>query len=519
MTVESLVVFVLILGVLVYFHELGHFIAAKASKMRVEEFAFGFGPRLLRLFKRNDTEYTIHLVPLGGFVKIAGMEPGEEDVADGFQAQAIWKRALTIFAGPLFSFLLGAAVLLFAGVYWGKQDIAHPEPRVGSVHAKSEAARIDLRAGDWIREIDGVKITKGTQMTQVIHSNPGKKLTLLVERNGDKLTKTTQPRWVVTYLGAQLSFMKPGLAVVDYVDKASAAAKAGVQADDKLVSIDGKGITSGPELIAAIKADDGGELRLVLDRNGKTVRTIVKQAPLLWVRFLGARWIFPGGFASAEEGKPILGEMNEGDVLVSVNGQKIKTGEEMLKAISGASGRPLTLAVTRDGRREKIAVSARDAANVDSGEHIAIGLLGFMPAPRLVKIGFRESIEEGFRTIGGMIQMLIKTLTSERIKEDVGGPVMIARVTQSAVALGPSYVFMLLGSLSLGLAVINLIPLPAVLDGGHLILLAIEAVRKKRWTASQMQTMAMVGWAVILLLIAVIFVTDITRIATGQVPQ
>jgi regulator of sigma E protease len=519
LTLESLVVFVLILGVLVYFHELGHFIVAKASKMRVDEFAFGFGPKLLSLFKRNDTEYTIRLVPLGGFVRIAGMEPGEEDVADGFQAQAIWKRALTIFAGPLFSFLLGAAVLLFVGVYWGKPDGTHPEPRVGTVQAHSEAASIDLHAGDWVREIDGVRITRGTQMTQMIHSNPGKKLTLVIERDGKRLTKTAQPRWVVTYLGAQLSFMKPGEAVFDYVEKSSAAAKAGIQADDKLVAINGTVIASGPELIASIKANDGGQPHLVLDRNGQTVRAVVKSALLQWVRFLGARWIFPEGFASEEEGKPIFGGAKANDVLVSINGQKVKTGEDMIKVIDTAKGRPLSLVVNRDNKDEKITVSAADAARVDSGDYIAIGLLGFMPAPRLVKMGLKESLKEGFVTIGGMVESLVRTLTSKRIKQDVGGPVMIARVTQSAVALGPSYVFMLLGSLSLGLAVINLIPLPAVLDGGHLILLAIESVRRKRWTASQMQTMAMVGWAVILLLIVVIFVTDITRIATGQVPQ
>lgn len=520
MSPESLVVFILILGVLVAFHEFGHFLAAKLSGMKVDEFAFGFGPRLVRLFKRQETEYTIHAVPLGGFVKIVGMEPGEEDIPDGFQAQAAWKRALVIFAGPLFSFILGAAVLLFVGVYWGFQDFSQPQPIVGTVQPGSEAARVGLHAGDHVLEINGIKITKGTQMTDLIHSRPGQDVHVAIDRDGEKLSLDARPRWQVGYLGASWSFMKSRQATADGVAEGSAAAKAGIQQDDKLVSIDGKRIDSGSDMVDAIKRADNREIELVVDHAGKKL-TAKAKPDVEWVRFAGVKWLFPDGLAAGEEGRTAEGRVRPNDVLVSINGKKVHSGDDMLKAIQGANGRPLSLVVARESAEKPVALGpiAAGGKSISSGNYTAIGLLGFQPAPKLVKTGFSRSITQGFTIIGRMIQLLTKTLTSKRIKTEVGGPVMIAKVTEQSVALGPYWVFIELGSLSLSLAVVNLIPIPAILDGGHLILLAIEALRKKRWTRNQMAVMQVAGITLVGILFILIFVSDVTKILTGQVPQ
>ena len=117
-----------------------------------------------------------------------------------------------------------------------------------------------------------------------------------------------------------------------------------------------------------------------------------------------------------------------------------------------------------------------------------------------------------------MIVQLLKSLTSKKIKEDVGGPVMIAAMTASSVALGPYWVFSMLGSLSLSLAVINLIPLP-VLDGGHLAILGLEAIRKKRLTQEQSYAVQLVGLAIIAVLVVTVMFSDITKILGGKIPQ
>ncbi len=509
MTILSLIVFIVILGVLVFFHELGHFIAAKSSGMRVEEFAFGFGPRMVQLFKRNDTEYTIHWVPLGGFVKIAGMEPGDENIADGFQAQAIWKRALVIFAGPLFSFILGVAVLVGVGVFWGFQDFQQPQPRVGSVQPSTEAASIGLMAGDKVLEINGVKITQGTQMTDLIHDMPGQRIAILIDRDGKRMLKTARPRWVVQYLDANWSFMKGGGAIVD-----SEMPGSKIKLDDKLVSFNGKSVSNGEEMVQAIEANGGQPANLVLKRGAETV--LLKLKPeAQWVQGLGAKWLFPGGLAIQSD-TSANSQVQRDDMLVSINGKPIKSSEQMLAALKKQDQSSVNLVVMREGQKKRLVVAQ---SGLESGLYSTTGLLGFLPAPILVKVGLGESIKQGFSIVGRMMQMLMKTLTSKRIKEDVGGPVLIAKVTQSSVALGPYWVLLELGSLSLGLAVINLVPIPAVLDGGHLILLGIEAVRRKRWSRNQMATMQMIGLSLVAALIVLIFVSDITKIMTGQIPQ
>ena len=128
-----------------------------------------------------------------------------------------------------------------------------------------------------------------------------------------------------------------------------------------------------------------------------------------------------------------------------------------------------------------ITVPASETARTASSEYDAIGMLGFMPEPGFEKMGFAKSVKKGLADTWDKVRLLVATLTSRSIAQNVGGPVMIAKVTQSSVALGPYWVLATLGGLSLSLAVINLIPIPVV-DGGHLALLAVEAVRKKRLT-------------------------------------
>lgn len=177
------VTLIITLGVLIFFHEAGHFVAAKLCGIRVEEFALGLGPLLARLFKHRETEYTVHLIPLGGFVRLAGMEPGQEDIPDGFQAKPVRKRMIVILAGPLMSLvlaymvfsILGFAVGMPTGMILNKVDLVAPD---------SEAERIGLKTGDVIIAINGQRIDSGEEMIRMIHSSPGKPITLVVKRNG-----------------------------------------------------------------------------------------------------------------------------------------------------------------------------------------------------------------------------------------------------------------------------------------------------------------------------------------------
>ena len=147
----------ILLGVMIVIHELGHYWAAVAVGIRVETFSIGFGPRLLG-WKRGDTDFRISAIPFGGYVRMLGEQPGDENAADpaSFQAKSRWARAMVVVAGPAMNILL--ALCIMTGVYmreFPKQESVH-SPVIGEILPNSPAAQAGLQAGDRIIEIAGV---------------------------------------------------------------------------------------------------------------------------------------------------------------------------------------------------------------------------------------------------------------------------------------------------------------------------------------------------------------------------
>ena len=226
--------FVVILAILILFHELGHFWAAKLFKMRVEEFALGFGKRLLRVGLDGQTAYNIRARPLGGFVRIAGMEiedaaerrltgagenragsdmqttnvalmeqeAAEVDGADpdGFNSRPLYQRFLVILAGPVFSIVLAWLAFCLIGVVYGlPYPGGKPTTRIASVEAGSAAARAGLTVGDTIVAVDGRPVTEWDAIVATIRTSAGKPLRLTVRGQGEatrELTVTPRARQV-----------------------------------------------------------------------------------------------------------------------------------------------------------------------------------------------------------------------------------------------------------------------------------------------------------------------------------
>ncbi|GAB4411348.1 MAG: RIP metalloprotease RseP [Thermodesulfovibrionales bacterium] len=186
MTVLSAII---LLGILIFVHELGHFLFAKLTNVKVLKFSLGFGPRVIGR-KYGETEYLISSVPLGGYVKMLGEEPGnevsEEDKARAYTFQPVWKRLLIVLSGPLFNIFF--AVLIFVFVFLAGVPSLLPE--VGEVLPNSPAAAAGLRKGDTIQEINKVPIKRWNEMTGVIHKNPGRLLYFKIKRD-DKLIELT----------------------------------------------------------------------------------------------------------------------------------------------------------------------------------------------------------------------------------------------------------------------------------------------------------------------------------------
>ena len=192
---EKIIATIFVFGLLVFVHELGHFITAKLTGMRVDEFAIGFGPRLVS-FRYGETVYSIRMVPLGGFNDIAGMNPDDNDAGDrGYCRKPILSRMIVILAGSAMNFIL--PVVLFFGIFFfaGVQT-PNPAPVLGTVLADNPAAEAGLLANDRILAVDGKPIGTWQELVDAIRSNHGNvPMTMQVERDGKDLTASVTPHY------------------------------------------------------------------------------------------------------------------------------------------------------------------------------------------------------------------------------------------------------------------------------------------------------------------------------------
>jgi len=193
----TVVATVIVLGILVFVHELGHFILGKKLGVKILKFSLGFGPKLIGK-KIGETEYQIAIFPLGGFVKPLGEDPHEEVKTEEFHrsywAQPVWKRALIILAGPFFNFFLAILIFTFVNPFaiFPTQKIPLP-PLVSDVTPGLPADQAGLKKGDVILSIDGKDVASWDQLSEIIRNSKGKELTVKVKRKDEVFEKTISP--------------------------------------------------------------------------------------------------------------------------------------------------------------------------------------------------------------------------------------------------------------------------------------------------------------------------------------
>jgi len=408
---------VVVLGVLIFVHELGHFWAAKLVGVEVQRFSIGLGPRVWGV-KWGETEYVFSAIPLGGYVKMGGMEDEVMEKLEGgipqeprvpgprdFDGKPIWARTLVISAGVImnmiFAFVLYSTI---AGV-WGVPDFATTQvgrveetrlpqgsEAVAQIPVGAELIRIGGQAvEDWGDVVDGLLLASPGPL-DIEFQNPRGQVSIEVgEEEGDRLMLASS---VLYWADAEVGMVEPG----------SPADKGGVEAGDEILSVDGTPIVNWYTFLDAIKPHPGARVELEILRNGRVLNRTVT-------------------LNSLEEEDPITGE-------VSVVGQ------------IGISRSPDDLVFTRVGL--KTAVSA----------------------------GYRSTV-----TVTGVILEFLRNLVTGNVSpRSVGSIVTIGQASGQAAAQGLDYFLGFMALFSVNLAILNLLPIP-VLDGGHLVFLAIEAIR------------------------------------------
>lgn len=183
---------VFVFGVIVMIHELGHFLTAKACGMRVDEFAIGIGPNVIQK-QKGETLYSIRLLPLGGFNKIAGMDPSEDVGERGFNNKPVWQRFIVIAAGATFNFLLAIVIYFCIFAFHGTTVPSH-EPVIGDTFAGNPAAEAGIQQGDRILTINGQSIQEWKDISQSLQGHSNHVVSVTLDRKGEIISTTVIPR-------------------------------------------------------------------------------------------------------------------------------------------------------------------------------------------------------------------------------------------------------------------------------------------------------------------------------------
>ncbi|MBW2483300.1 MAG: RIP metalloprotease RseP [Deltaproteobacteria bacterium] len=447
----SILSFIIVLGVLIFFHEFGHFIVARLFGVGVEKFSLGFGPRLIGK-KVGITDYRISAIPLGGYVKMVGEEPdadiNPEYIELSFTHKHVAKRMLIVAAGPVFNILL--AILIFF-VFFSITGIEDIKPIIRQVQTDSAAQKAGLQVDDLVVSINGKDITAWYDLDEAISESRGKPLVLGVARNGSLVMITVTPglKQGIDLLGDSIAYYDIGIsafpelkAIVGDVNAGYPAEKAGLQTGDQIVSINGIPIENWRQMQSIISSSGGVELSLFVKRDDEILK-------------------------------------------VSLSPQQVETknhlGEVEKRYLIGISTQPTAIP---------------QADRVTKRLH---------PIKAAV-----ESVKRTYSVCVLMVRSVVKMIDGSIPKENLGGPIMIAKMAGDQARQGIDKLVQFIAFISINLAIINLLPIP-VLDGGHLLFFSIEAIKRRPVSVKVREVAQQVGLFILIMLMILVFYNDITR--------
>lgn len=444
-----------LLGILIFVHEFGHFLFAKLLGVKVLKFSLGFGPKIIGR-KFGDTEYLLSAVPLGGYVKMLGQsdnpqeeeeEVPEEEKVRAYNFQPIWKRFLIVFSGPFFNLIF--AVFIFILVFLSGVPV--PQPEIGKVEENSPAAAAGLLTGDRVIRIDGRDVASWHDISEAISDNPGKKLLFIIKRDNAIVEVQVSPEKKVDkdIFGEDKETWSVGigpllLPVVGEVMKDSRAGKAGLLKGDRIIEI-----------------------------NGKTLKTWQDMTDLI----------------HENPEKPLLFHIQRGQQVLDMT---INPKKEVYQ--------------TPDGEKKAIGLIGIKPLGNDF-------IKKFGPV-EAVSLGFKRTWDVSVLTVLSMVKLIQRVIPSNTI----GGPIMIVQMAGEQASQGALNFFTFMAVISINLGVLNLLPIP-ILDGGHILFLGIEAVIRRPLNENVVMIAQKAGLVFLLSLMAFAFYNDIVRLFAGKMFQ
>ena len=505
-----------VLAVVVIVHEFGHFATAKAFGIRVNEFGFGFPPRLLGL-RRGETVYTLNLFPLGGFVKLEGENDPTEPRS--LASKSVGTRFLVLVAGPFMNAVL--AVVLLAGLFM----FTVGEIRVADVSPGSPADMARVLPGDTILDVNGNRVRSFEELVNEVHPNRGIEVEWLIRRGDTKLSVSLVPqiRPLSEELATGISVDTMGARRVESVAPGSPARLAGVLPGDVILQINGSPVDSLHRLTSAINSNRGKEVEWLV-RRGSTeqkFRLVPRLDPVpgqgatgITVDIVGdiqVKQVAPGSPAA-------LAGVVPGDTIVEAGGNQVGSFRDLVASVSRNRGQETEWLVQRGAVQRSLRLVPRETTlpkEVATG--ITVDSVGLQARP--VHPPW-EALAMGLKGTGTVLVAMKQEVSgwvSEGKATGIAGPIGIAQVTGEVVREAGLVSLVLLAALiSISLAIFNILPIPA-LDGGRLVFVILEWVRRgKRIPPEKEGLVHMVGFAVLMAAVVVISYNDIMRIVEGR---
>lgn len=278
----SVIAVVAVLGFMILIHEFGHYAVAKWLGVRVEQFAIGFGTRLIG-FRRGETDYRINAIPLGGYVKMSGENPMEEHTDDPreFLNHSRWHRFLIAIAGPAMNIILAIVLLTVVYMVHYEYPAVYDEPTViGWVMKDSAAAKAGFQIGDRITKIGDVDDPNWEQVDLKEALNPGQPLDVQIDRDGKTLNKTVVPEASgVDRIGYAGWAPKEKTVTITDLQPDMPAEKAGLKEGDQIIALDGKPVPALAEMVDSLEVSKDKPIQLTVLRNGQQMTFTVQPVP------------------------------------------------------------------------------------------------------------------------------------------------------------------------------------------------------------------------------------------------